>query len=79
MDERLLFFFGQAGSDVALNYLSRKNEAENVRSEIEKAGRECLIFKADVSKRADVEAVVKGAVEKWGKIDILVNNAGIWT
>ncbi len=38
-----------------------------------------MIFKADVSKKAEVEAVVKGIVEKWGKIDILVNNAGIWT
>jgi len=71
--------FSQAGSDVAINFLSRKKDAENVRSEIEKAGRECLIFKADMSVRTDVEAVVKGVVEKWGKIDILVNNAGIWT
>lgn len=31
----------------------------------------------DVSKYDQCEAVVKAAVEKWGKIDILVNNAGI--
>jgi NAD(P)-dependent dehydrogenase (short-subunit alcohol dehydrogenase family) len=32
--------------------------------------------RADVSKRADWEAVVKHADEKFGKIDIVVNNAG---
>lgn len=31
----------------------------------------------DVSKYDQVEAVIKAAMEKWGKIDILVNNAGI--
>ncbi len=31
----------------------------------------------DVTKPAECEAVVKTALEKWGKIDVLVNNAGI--
>ncbi|HVA66975.1 MAG TPA: 3-oxoacyl-[acyl-carrier-protein] reductase [Elusimicrobiota bacterium] len=34
-------------------------------------------LKADVSKFADCEAVVKAVVEKYGKLDILINNAGI--
>jgi len=71
--------FAQAGCDVAINFLSRKKDAENTRSEIEKTGRECLAFKADISVRSDVEAVVRKVVKQWGKIDILVNNAGIWT
>ena len=31
----------------------------------------------DFSKRAEVEALVKKAVDTYGKIDVLVNNAGI--
>src|SRR6185295_4182057 len=31
--------------------------------------------KLDVTKRADAEAAVKAAVEKFGAIDVLVNNA----
>ena len=36
-----------------------------------------LCQKVDVSDSAQVDACVKAAVEKFGKIDILVNNAGI--
>jgi len=42
------------------------------------AGKDTAIGLAcDVTKYDQCEAVVKAAVEKWGKIDILVNNAGI--
>lgn len=42
------------------------------------AGKDTAIGLAcDVTKYDQCEAVVKTAVEKWGKIDILVNNAGI--
>nr|WP_263326992.1 SDR family oxidoreductase [Neobacillus sp. Marseille-Q6967] len=34
-----------------------------------------LVVKLDVTSPADVEAAVKAAVEKFGKIDVLVNNA----
>lgn len=71
--------FARAGSDVALNYLSHKEAAEKVRGEIEKIGRDCLIFKADISRKDDVDSMVDGVIKKWGRIDILVNNAGIWT
>ena len=41
------------------------------------SGAQTLGLKADVSKFEDCEAVVKSALERFGKIDILVNNAGI--
>lgn len=71
--------FARAGSDVAINYLSRKKDADRVRSEIEKIGRECLVFQANISVKSDVDEMVEKLFQKWGKIDILVNNAGIWT
>ena len=36
-----------------------------------------LCLKVDVSNSSEVDACVKTAVEKFGKVDILVNNAGI--
>ena len=46
-------------------------------SEIEAAGGKCLGLKCDVSKKAEVEATVKAALERFGGLQILVNNAGI--
>jgi 3-oxoacyl-[acyl-carrier protein] reductase len=71
--------FARLGADITINYYANKDEAENVRAEIEKIGRQCLVIKADMGNRADCENLVRTTVEKFGKIDILVNNAGIWT
>jgi len=45
--------------------------------EIKKLGRKAIGIKVDVSKKEDVEKMVKQTLDKFGKIDILVNNAGI--
>jgi NAD(P)-dependent dehydrogenase (short-subunit alcohol dehydrogenase family) len=36
---------------------------------------ELLVVKLDVTSRADAEAAVRAAVERFGRIDVLVNNA----
>ncbi len=46
-------------------------------AEIEAAGGEAMANGANVADYAQVEAMVKQAVDKWGRVDILVNNAGI--
>ena len=71
--------FAKAGSDVALNYLTREKEADDVKAKIQKIGRECLVFQADISVKDEIEKMVRGVIAKWGQIDVLVNNAGIWT
>ncbi|NIM58722.1 MAG: glucose 1-dehydrogenase [Candidatus Aminicenantes bacterium] len=71
--------FAKAGCDVAINYIKQKEAAEKVKEEIGKTGRECLVFKADISQKNDINSMVKEIMQKWGRIDILVNNAGIWT
>lgn len=38
---------------------------------------EAIAVKCDVSKEADVEAVVKAATDKFGRLDVMFNNAGI--
>ncbi|MFZ3060799.1 MAG: SDR family oxidoreductase [Candidatus Methanoperedens sp.] len=44
---------------------------------IRKAGGESIFVKTDVSKTADVEALVKRAVDTYGRLDCAINNAGI--
>ena len=41
-------------------------------------GASAIAVTCDVTKRADIDALVKATVDRWGKLDIVVNNAG-WT
>ncbi|AQK43195.1 fatty acid biosynthesis1, partial [Zea mays] len=68
---------GKAGCKVLVNYARSSKEAEEVSKEIEASGGEAITFGGDVSKEADVESMMKAALDKWGTIDVLVNNAGI--
>ncbi len=66
----------KAGAKVVVSDISEE-DCEIVVKEIEKEDGEALAVKCDVSKKKEVEEMVKKTVEKFGKIDILVNNAGI--
>lgn len=74
----LALAFAEAGADIAI--CSRTDEAglESVANEIREFGRRALAVKADVSRKADVENMVKKTVVELGDIDILINNAGIF-
>lgn len=66
----------KAGAKVVVSDIS-KEDCEKVVEEIKKEGGEAIAVQCDVSKKKEVDDMVKQAVNKWGKIDILVNNAGI--
>jgi 3-oxoacyl-[acyl-carrier protein] reductase len=65
------------GADVAISYRSNNGAAEKAAEEVRTAGMRCKTFKGDVALQEDVEALVKGVIEAFGRIDILVNNAGL--
>ncbi|KAJ5980883.1 Short-chain dehydrogenase [Penicillium waksmanii] len=44
---------------------------------IKKEGGEAIFVKADVGIAGEMEALVKAAVNEYGRLDILVNNAGV--
>jgi 3-oxoacyl-[acyl-carrier protein] reductase len=67
--------FASEGCDVVVN-ARHIEDAREVADKIKALGRKSLEIKADVSRRAEVDAMVARTVEKFGKIDILVNNAG---
>ncbi len=64
------------GARVALG-ARRKDRIDAVVKEISGAGGKAIGFAVDVTKRAQVEALVKGAVDSFGRVDVIVNNAGI--
>ncbi|HYF82388.1 MAG TPA: 3-oxoacyl-[acyl-carrier-protein] reductase [Clostridia bacterium] len=56
---------------------TREDAIKEVVAEIKAMGAEAMGFKVDVSKRAQVDEMVAGVKQAWGRIDILVNNAGV--
>lgn len=64
------------GAAVVVNYNASADAANEVVATIQSAGGKASAVKADVSNMADAEALIKAAIDQFGKIDILVNNAG---
>jgi len=65
------------GADVAFSYRGNEAAAKEAAAAIEALGRRALPVQGDVSDPATADALVKAALEAFGKVDILVNNAGI--
>lgn len=64
------------GAKVMLTDISNKVKA--MAEEIRKEGFQAESFSMDVTNVEQVESVVKGVIERHGKVDVLVNNAGIY-
>jgi NAD(P)-dependent dehydrogenase (short-subunit alcohol dehydrogenase family) len=57
---------------------SRKADAcEAVAAAIKKDGGEAIVIPCNISRKEEVEALVKGTLEQWGRIDTLVCNAAV--
>ena len=65
------------GANVVVNYRSSKKEADEVLQEIEANGGKAIAVKADVSKKQDVDNLIKQTLEAFDRLDIMVANAGI--
>lgn len=74
--EGIALVLAREGANVVVN--SRKAEdCEGVVQKIVSSGGKAIAAGADVSKKADVTAMVAETLKQFGAIDILVNNAGI--
>src|SRR5271169_6893395 len=70
--------FAENGANITINGFGDKDAIEKERSGIEKDfGVKALYSGADMSKAADIAAMVKTSEQTFGSVDILVNNAGI--
>lgn len=68
-------FFAQDGANVVL---ADVKGTESAAADASSQGPECIGVDADVTDKKSVEAMVRRAVDKFGRLDILVNNAGLW-
>src|SRR5512147_872569 len=67
--------FAQEGCKIVLA-ARRMERLEEMASEIRSMGGNALPVSMDVTQLAQIEAMVKAAVDRYGRIDILFNNAG---
>jgi 3-oxoacyl-[acyl-carrier protein] reductase len=77
MGREIAVAFGREGAKVVVNYSRSRAEAEETAGLVESAGGEALLVQADVSKDAEVRAMVAQTLDRFGWVDVLVNNAGI--
>jgi glucose 1-dehydrogenase len=63
------------GANVAINFRSHRDQAEEVKAEVEKLGRKALLVQADVSDQKAVEEIVAQTVRTFGSLDHFVSNA----
>lgn len=64
------------GASVVVHYATRRQAAEEVVSEITRAGRSALSLQADVASEAAVTTLAARVMERFGRLHVLVNSAG---
>jgi 3-oxoacyl-[acyl-carrier protein] reductase len=73
-----VLLLAESGADVALGYLSRRDDAERVAAEAREFGVRAVAVASDIATAAGADALVAAAVGEFGGLDLFVGNAGIW-
>lgn len=69
--------FARNGYNVLANYNNSEKEAMELEKMLTEEGYSIKIFKADVSKSSEADAMIEYCLKEFGGLDVLVNNAGI--
>jgi glucose 1-dehydrogenase len=65
----------QQGADVALNYLTFPESAEEVAGQIRALGRKAVLYRVDVSEQSAVEDMVRRVAADLGRLNVFVSVA----
>ena len=65
----------RGGANVAINYRSHSDLAEQAADDVRRLGRKALLVRADVSDQAAVEDIVARTAAEFGSLDLFVSNA----
>jgi glucose 1-dehydrogenase len=75
----IVLALAQAGANVVIDYVCDAQAAEDLERQVAALGDKAVGVQADVSRVADLEALIAAAVSSFGRVDIMVNNAGVET
>lgn len=73
----IVYAFANAGYNVILNYNKSEQSAREIVNDLKDCKGIVEMYKADVSNKEEVDAMVEYVAREFGSIDVLVNNAGI--
>ena len=68
--------FARAGAKLFLHYRSNPEEVKSLLDEVKSLGAEAVIFRADLAKMSELDAMFEAVKEQFGTLDAAVNNAG---
>ncbi len=66
--------FANKGYNVLINYMHSKESALHLHEKLKGQGLSVKMYEADVSRRNEVECMMKFCIEEFGSIDVLINN-----
>jgi NAD(P)-dependent dehydrogenase (short-subunit alcohol dehydrogenase family) len=69
--------FAKEGAEIAISYLSEKEDALQTQVEVRAFGRKCLLIKSDLAKEINCKKAIDKTIKQFGKLDILINNAAL--
>src|SRR5512141_658857 len=67
---------GAQGMKVAVHYHQSQGPAEQVAAQIQAAGGQAMLVKADARDSSAIRQAVAQVLQAFGQIDVLINNAG---
>jgi glucose 1-dehydrogenase len=75
----IVLALAEAGANIVIDYVANEQATEDLEKQVAALGDQSIGVEADVSKVADLERLIKAAVDAFGRLDVMVNNAGIET
>ena len=69
--------FAENNYNVLINYNKSEEEAMDLYNNLKSKGYSVDVYKADVSKKEEVNMMINYCIGKFEKIEVLINNAGI--
>lgn len=70
--------FAEAGADIAVNYHTSEDLADQVVRDIRSHGRRAIAIRADTTSSEAVAKMIERTVAELGSVDVLINNAGLY-
>ena len=65
-------------NNIIIHYHKSSTQASKLKKSIEKLGSKCAIIKCDLSKKRNVESLIKKSGKFFGPINCLINNASVF-